>query len=190
MKRTLKALMVLAAFAGFASAANAATVVLTSNAGSYSPGDTITLTATVSTTGGEAASLALYGQIAYTATNRVTPIGGTLVQTAFAPGWTPGALVCTTVFCRAFSQTNAAAVVAAPTVGFVIATQQYKVTYVNAATVTTAFNWTTTPVSQRLNFYGITSAPGVTITIVPEPTTVAMLGLGLLGLGLAGRRRA
>jgi len=38
-----------------------------------------------------------------------------------------------------------------------------------------------------LNFFGLTSAPGATI-VIPEPTTAALLGLGLFGLVLARRR--
>ena len=30
---------------------------------------------------------------------------------------------------------------------------------------------------------------GLEMTLIPEPTTAVLLGLGLLGLGLAGRKR-
>ena len=50
-------------------------------------------------------------------------------------------------------------------------------------------DWDTTSPYQ-LNFFGLTSAPGTTFTIVPEPTTVALLGVGLIGLALGGRHRS
>ena len=52
-------------------------------------------------------------------------------------------------------------------------------------------NWDTdTAGGFGLDFFGITQAPGTVITVIPEPTTAALLGLGLLGLTITGRRRA
>jgi hypothetical protein len=52
------------------------------------------------------------------------------------------------------------------------------------------FAWRTSPSAQRLDWFGLTNAPGVSITVAtPEPTTASLLGLGLLGLSVASRRR-
>jgi hypothetical protein len=187
MKRTLKTLMVLAAFAGFASAANAASVVLSSDAAQYTPGQTITLTVTVTADAGET-DTSVFGVVLYTAA-RVAPVAlsqdqNPLPATANGP-WNQGLLpACTTAACRAFSQTNAGGAI--NTANFVIATMQFTAGGILGST---SFNWQSTPVSQRLDFFGVTGAPGVTVEIVPEPTTAALLGLGLFGLAVAGRRR-
>ena len=49
-------------------------------------------------------------------------------------------------------------------------------------------NWHIANDLNQLDFFGLTSAPGTSFTIVPEPHTATLLGLGLLGL--AGWRRA
>jgi len=48
----------------------------------------------------------------------------------------------------------------------------------------------------QLDFFGIYQYPisspdtGTTFSIIPEPTTATLIGLGLFGLALGGRRRA
>ena len=97
-----------------------------------------------------------------------------------------GALTCTTAWCVAFSQVNPAGPIAVNLTNFLIA----RTTFTMDAPIGTVFRftWRTTPSTQRLDWFGITNAPGVTIP-VPEPGTAALLGAGLLGMALAGRNR-
>ena len=174
---------------GLASTANAATSVsLTSNKLTpYNTGEVITLTVTVTADAGET-DTSVFGVVQYQGA-LVAPVAASQQQnqlpaTAAGP-WNIGVLpACTTVNCRAFSQTNAGGAI--NTANFVIATLQFTA----SAPGTANFVWQSAPVSQRLDFFGITSDPGTSVTIVPEPTTATMLGLGLFGLAMAGRRRA
>jgi hypothetical protein len=173
---------------GLASTANAASVVMSANQATYGIGDTILMTVTVTADAGETDTSA-FGVIQYNNT-LVAPVAASQVQNALPPTangpWNQGILsACTTVNCRAFSQTNAGGTVGVT--NFVIATMSFTASALGTAN----FVWQSAPVSQRLDFFGVTSAPGTSVTIVvPEPTTAAMFGLGLFGLALAGRRRA
>ena len=172
-----------------ASIANAASVVVSANAGTYNPGDIITLTITVTADAGET-DTSVFGVIQYQAAV-VTPVPLSQTQnplpaTANGP-WNQGLLpACTTINCRAFSQTNPGGAINAT--NFVIATMQF--VWTGGFPAVANFVWQSTPVSQRLDFFGVTSAPGTSISIVPEPTTAALLGAGLIGLALAHRRCA
>jgi hypothetical protein len=64
------------------------------------------------------------------------------------------------------------------------------------------FQWQSTPTTQGLDFFGVTSAPGICLQAlligepsgpvcppaVPEPHTAALLGLGLVALASVRRR--
>lgn len=191
MKRTLKTLMALAAFA-FAASANAATVVMLADSNTVFQGGTIVLHAVVSATSETDNNIfgAILYQDAFLSANAANNS-----QTAIA-GWTTssGVLSCTTVRCVSFSQINANGVQAIPggAVSLSISSTEFVVDATTPIGTVLTFNWQSTPTTQRLDFFGVTSAPGTTVTVVPipEPTTAAMLGLGLFGLALAGRRRS
>jgi hypothetical protein len=49
------------------------------------------------------------------------------------------------------------------------------------------FAWETSG-DEQLNFFGLTNAPGGSVTIVPEPATGLLVGIGLVATALATRR--
>src|SRR5688572_13555522 len=51
-------------------------------------------------------------------------------------------------------------------------------------------NWHTVPDGFHLSFFDLTDAPGTSFTIVPEPATAALFGLGLISLATRPGRRS
>lgn len=196
MKRTLIALMAVT-FA--AASANAASVVVESSSGNTisTAGGVITLSVEVTVALSDGLDSSLFGSLLYPSVLG-SLVGQQGTQNAFvpvAPGvpFGLGALSCTTARCIMFSQiAGLQGAQAGNVTDFVIATQNVTVPALPAGTVLT-WNWQTTPSTQRLDFFGAVGAvPALSITVVPipEPTTAALLGLGLMGLAVAGRRRA
>jgi hypothetical protein len=101
-----------------------------------------------------------------------------------------GSLSCTTTRCYAFTQINAIGPTAINVTNFLLATNTFTIEPDELPGSVITFNWMSTPTTMRLDFFGLTNAPGVSITVIPEPTTAALIGLGLCGLVAARRRRA
>jgi len=193
MKRTL---ITVAALVGLASAASGATLTLSTDKPTYLIGELITLTVTANNAAETDAGIT--GVVLFN-TALISPTAGGATQTALQSlgglvTWTQGALAtfCTDASgsCRMFSQVNPAGAgsVSSPVSPFTLSTKTFTADALGIA----AFNWLAspgTPVAQRLDYFGVTQSPGVTVEIVPEPTTAALLGLGLFGLAISGRRR-
>jgi hypothetical protein len=101
--------------------------------------------------------------------------------------WDTGTLFCFAANrCVAFSQISGLmGFVAVNVTDFLIAFADYSA---NAPGVVD-FTWGTTPSTQAFDFFGLTNAPGYSVTIIPEPATAALLAMGFAGLLLAVRRR-
>jgi hypothetical protein len=187
MKRTLIAV---AALIGLASAANAATLTVVADAATYSPGDTITLTVTGDSQG--ASSTGIFGRLLFDNAAAVNTAGGTPTQTTLlALGsipWLVGVTGCDSSACNMFNQVGAFGATPAPASNLLVATVSLiagpGLGVVNAAWETNAGT------GFALDFFGLSAAAGTSFEVVPEPTTAALLGLGLFGLAVAGRRRA
>jgi hypothetical protein len=167
-----------------ASAADAASVNLVAVDALVEPGDTITLNVFVSTDEFEVDPTA-YGAVTYAG---VAVAPATQQQFALPGNWSLAATNCNATRCIAFSQISDDGPVPISATNYLIATLTFDVLSGSPAGVF-QFDWQTSP-PPGLDFFGVTSAPGVSVTVVPEPSTAALLAVGLLGIAGAARRRA
>lgn len=177
----------LAASALLAFSAQAATLSISADKSTYNTGETITLTITGDSQFGSA--LAINGSVLYdTFLTTVTSQMQTPHTSFMAVPWLTGVLFLDNPnigFADAFNQ------LAGGLTAFTVDQLQIATITLTADAVGVAdFNWhSQLSNALSLNFFGLTSASGISVTIVPEPTTAALLGIGLLGLAVAGRRR-
>ena len=180
-----------AAFLAFTALSADAAIITLDGPSTATPGQTILLTATGSTGVGPAdeGGVSAIGSILYTDAFVNTNVPGSS-QNPVSPGWTNGVLDCTTARCRAFNQI--APLGSLPTVpalsDFLVSSTSFIIDPTTPIGTVINFNWITTPLSHNVLFFGAVAGPGVTVTIVPEPTTAALLCVGFAGLVIAGRK--
>lgn len=173
----------LAASALLAFSAQAATLTMVADKSTYNIGETITITVTGNS--GGAAATNVIGLINYDS-SLSTYQSGTQSQYESFGGfvmWSLGTLFVTPTTFTSFDQIGGLSPLPVSN-DPLIATA----TLLADAAGVINFSWLTTG-TDALDFFGLTNAAGTSVTIVPEPTTAALLGIGLLGLAVAGRRR-
>src|SRR5215470_3242092 len=129
----------------------------------FLPGSTVTLQTFVTSDGGETDN-AVLGAINIPAGVHSNQPGNSQVNLSTvgtaAPGWSPGALTCTTAFCVAFSQVNPNGPQTVGLTHFLIATTTFTIDPATPQGTVIQFGWRTSPTTQGLDWFGIKNATG------------------------------
>jgi hypothetical protein len=178
----------LAIVLGMSLTAQAGTISTTADASSYAVSDVITITVIGDSQGDLSPSI--FGRILYDP-SVVAPLGGqtqTKLKTSDGTKWTTGGLNVDPIpnTQDSFNAIGPLGTVAPDTTKKLTAVM----TFHALGSGTAVFSWQTA--GGMFSFFGVQDGvgpTGETVTIVPEPTTAGLMGLGLLGLVVAGRRR-
>jgi hypothetical protein len=156
----------------------------------YSIGETITLSITGDDTGG-GTSYAVYGRLLYNGALVNNDTRKQILIQGEKSKWVGGSLEngdtnansATSAFSEAFDQVTLSAQTATNLPGALST-----VTLIAQSAGVVNAIWDVTNPGFQLYFFGLANAPGASFTIVPEPTSLALLALGLLGLARVPRR--
>lgn len=187
MKRTL---FVAAIVLGFATAASAATLSISSDKASYNIGETITLTLTGTSTSSEVAKQ-VFAAVGYSAALTETVSSSQVAHTtSFGMNtWTQGTL---NVLDGEAELLNQIAGLSPQANGLGVSTATATLVAEAAGIVTVSFLDAST-FGGDVDYFDVQLASqttGTSFTIVPEPTVATLIGLGLVGLAVGGRRRS
>ena len=178
----------LAIVLGMSFTAQATTLTMTSDKPSYLSGESITITVTGDVQGTK--GFKAEGQILASGTGSVDFTGASYAQDTLATQTFNGVVPWSLGFLGGsdgvlFAQVGAITPVTIATDDNIM-TATMVITAGSSGVVN--FGWQTSGVL-FLKFFGLSNGGGTSITIVPEPTTAGLMGLGLIGLAISGRRR-
>jgi hypothetical protein len=187
------AIAVLISFVG--AAASAATLTVTADKSTYSIGETITLSIVGDSEGEKTHYAAVGGTLLFddTLVSWVSTVQQPLTSFNGGLTWVLGAVVSKCLLpndvgpgCPAIAQIGGL-MLDVGVDGPLLSTM----TLSAEAAGTVDITWQVDDPSEALIFFDMTDAPGTSFTIInPEPGTMGLLALGLVGLAIARRRRA
>jgi hypothetical protein len=179
MKRTLIALI---AIVGFASMANAASLTVSADKSVYNVGEAITLTVAGSSDNDTETDTAVFAQVNFDdggALASFVSSSQNTMQTAGFLNWTQGVLSSGPGFAVALNQLFGTS----PGPANIDGVGMIVLSAAAPGVVSASFELSTA------DYFGAEPGGPAIFTIVPEPTTAGLLGMGLLSLAVAGRRR-